>query len=226
MSGDLGFTSGVDEPQPVAAGGLLGALRAAVRAPIPRGMRSELVIDALVVALFLLQALTGILLSLYYQASPVTVGESVRFLMRDVNSGWLIRGVHHWSSHALILLAAARLVWIFWRGSYRGGNAATWYLGLFLLALLVWAASSGDVLTWDDQAYWRTRRLLEGIEAWPLVGAWLADVVRGGPEVSGTTLTRTYSAHSLFVPWLVWLSLVAHAFLLVQRVKLARRRAA
>ena len=194
-------------------------LHRALRAPVPSEFRIDLGLGGLVMATFLTQVTTGILLTLYYQSSTVTVADSVQFIMRDVGWGWLVRGLHHWSSSALIVLCALVIVRMLLFGLYRHGNAGAWYIAWSVLGLVGVLAFSGELLAWDNQAYWRVRSALSGIESVPLVGASLAEILRGGKEVSGTTLSRTYSLHTLFVPWLVWMLLLSQAGLLIARVR-------
>ena len=198
--------------------GLLHLTRNALRTPVPPAARADLAFAVSLLVLFLLQVFTGILLTLYYQPSPETVSDSVQFIMRDVSWGWLIRGLHHWTSPALVLLCSLHLARVMYRGLYRFGQAWVWYVGLAVLALVLAETLSGDLLNWDNLAYWRVRHLLESVESLAWIGPTLADILRGGPEVSATTLSRTYSAHTLFVPWLAWMLLLINVALLVRRV--------
>ncbi len=200
--------------------GLRVALRDSLRAPVPQAMRTELGILWIVSALFAIQVVTGILLSLYYQSSPAAVGESIAFLMRDVSWGWLIRGLHHWAGQAMILAVAVRVVHLFWTAGYARGRAWAWYAGVLLFWSSTVATLSGDLLPWDETAYWRVTRLIAGLEAIPLVGSFLAEVVRGGTEVTATTLARTYSAHALFLPWVLWLLLLGDLWFAARRAAL------
>lgn len=198
--------------------GLLYLIRRGGRTPIPADARTDLAVAVSLLGLFLIQVFTGILLSLYYQPSPELVSDSVQFIMRDVTSGWLVRGLHHWSSPALAMLCALHLLRVFAGGRYRGGQAWIWYVGLSVLALVLAEAFTGDILNWDNIAYWRLRHLLESIESMFGVGPTVADILRGGPEVGATTLSRAYSAHTLFVPWLAWMLLVINLSLLARRI--------
>ena len=85
--------------------------------------------------------------------------------------------------------------------------------------LVILSAFTGELLTWDNDAYWRVRAILADVETIPLLGPELAAIVRGGSEVSATTLSRTYSAHSLFVPWMVWMLLISSFGLIVRDVR-------
>jgi quinol-cytochrome oxidoreductase complex cytochrome b subunit len=198
---------------------LRDTLKRALRTPIPREFTLELLLVGLILVGFLTQVFTGILLTLYYQASPVTVADSVQFIMRDVSWGWLVRGLHHWSSSALIVLCALHLLHSLLLGRYRFGNAASWYVGWIVLALVTLLAFTGDLLLWDNQAYWRVERLLAEIESLPGFGPSLATMLRGGSQVCATTLSRTYSLHTLFVPWLVWMLLLTSSALFIARIR-------
>ncbi|MCY3001586.1 MAG: cytochrome b N-terminal domain-containing protein [Planctomycetota bacterium] len=198
--------------------GIPDMLKAALRSPIPHELRGDLGLGALVIALFLLQVFTGILMSLYYQPSPDAVAESVQYIMRDVSWGWLVRGLHHWSSSALIVACLVHLARAVLAARYRG-RAWYWYLGVLATMLVILSAFTGELLTWDNDAYWRVRAILADVETIPLVGPELAAIVRGGSEVSATTLSRTYSAHSLFVPWMVWMLLISSFGLIVRDVR-------
>lgn len=199
--------------------GLLAMARAALRTPIPEHVRADLGFGALIIALFLVQVFTGIMLSLYYQPSPDSVSESVQFIMRDVSQGWLVRGLHHWASSGLVAMCALHLVRVFVGARYRNGRSWIWYIGALVLLLVIASTFTGEILGWDNAAYWRVRGLLEGLEELPLIGPGLADIVRGGPEVSATTLSRTYTVHAMFVPWLVWMLLIANLALIVRDMR-------
>lgn len=201
------------------APGLLAAVGSVLRGPVPEAYRGRLAFAWTVLLLFLVQVGTGILLSFYYQASSAAVTGSVQYIMRDVQWGWLMRGVHHWASQALIVLLLGRLCVVLVAGGYRGVRATGWFVGLALLWLFVLAGFSGELLTWDNGAYWRTHGLLARVELLPLVGHGLATILRGGADISTMTLSRIYSMHSLLVPWLIWMLLVLNLWFLARRIQ-------
>ncbi len=200
--------------------GVFQLARHTLRAPIPHALRGDLGMAVLVLALFLLQVFTGILLSLYYQPSPETVAESMQFIMRDVSWGWLLRGLHHWVSTGLILVCCAHLARALVGARYRG-REWFWYLGACILPLVVALSFTGELLVWDNQAYWTVREFLGDVETIPAVGPELADIVRGGSDVNASTLSRVWTAHALFAPWLVWMLLTANLALIVRDVRRA-----
>lgn len=200
--------------------GLPALAARALRAPIPHELRGDVGFSVLLIALFLLQAFTGILLSLYYQPAPDSVAESMQFIMRDVSWGWLIRGLHHWTSTALIVVCCAHLGRALVGARYRG-REWFWYLGALVLLLMVALAFTGELLAWDNRAYWTVREFLADLETIPLVGPEVADIVRGGSDVNASTLSRTWTAHALFAPWLVWMLLAANFALIVRDLRRA-----
>jgi len=190
-----------------------------LRGPVPPAERVDLQLGLLILFLFLLQVATGILLAFFYQPSPATVADSVQVIMRDVDWGWVVRGVHHWASQAILLLCAFHVARILFRGAYRGRSSSSWSLGLLVLFCVTLLAYSGELLVWDQTAFWRITHALLQIESAPLVGPWTAHVLRGGEEVSATTLSRIFSVHSLFLPWVLGALVVFEAWFFAERLR-------
>ncbi len=199
--------------------GMLPTLWLVLRSPVRPEQRTELMLGLGILLCFVLQVTTGILLALFYQPSPATVAESVQLIMRDVDWGWLVRGLHHWTANALLPLCALQIVWLLATGKYKGRSSSTWYLGLLVLGLSVLLAYSGELLVWDNRAFWRITQALQQVESAPFFGRWLAHVLRGGDEVNATTLSRVFTLHSLLLPWTLWLVVVAEAWFLARRLR-------
>lgn len=199
--------------------GMFHTLWLVLRSPVRPEQRTELMLGIGILLLFVLQVTTGILLALFYQPSPATVAESVQLIMRDVDWGWLVRGLHHWTANALLPLCALQIVWLLASGRYKGRSSSAWYLGLLVLGLSMMLAYSGELLVWDNRAFWRITLALQQIESAPFFGQWLAHVLRGGEEVNATTLSRVFTLHSLLLPWILWLVVVAEAWFLARRLR-------
>jgi quinol-cytochrome oxidoreductase complex cytochrome b subunit len=197
--------------------GLLGALFQAMRHPVSPRSRGYLAFGWLILMLFFIQVLTGILLSLYYQPSPEMAYESVKFILRDVTSGWLVRGAHHWAAQGMVALGLLQLLRIFVSGAYKGQNRTLWTIGILLLLLTFGFCLTGNLLPWDQRAYWSALFALEGVEAIPLAGPALGHVLRGGDEVGAATLSRFYSIHALILPWLMFYLVLVHLWLMARR---------
>ena len=199
--------------------GMVQTLWLVLRSPVRPEQRTELMLGLGILLCFVLQVATGILLALFYQPSPATVAESVQLIMRDVDWGWLVRGLHHWTANALLPLCALQIVWLLATGKYKGRSSSGWYLGLLVLGLSVLLAYSGELLVWDNRAFWRITNALQQVESAPFFGQWLAHVLRGGDEVNATTLSRVFTLHSLLLPWTLWLVVVAEAWFLARRLR-------
>jgi len=187
-----------------------------LRSPVPPGYHGWLAFGWMILLLFLVQIGTGILLSFYYQPSPETASESVRYLMRDVDYGWLVRGAHHWAGVGILVLGVLQFLRVFIQGTYRGARAANWCIGLVLMTFMLLFAFTGDLLTWDQKAYWVLDAALRRVAELPLIGPSLALAVRGGAEVTGATLSRVYSTHVMLLPWITFFLVLLNLWLLSQ----------
>ena len=98
--------------------GLGRTLWGVLRSPVPPRHRADLSFGLLLLFLFVVQVATGILLSFYYQPTPTAVSESIQRIVRDVDWGWLVRGLHHWTGQVAILVSAAALVRAFLRRAF------------------------------------------------------------------------------------------------------------
>jgi quinol-cytochrome oxidoreductase complex cytochrome b subunit len=196
--------------------GVLQTLGRVLRSPVPPERARRLAFGWSALALFLVLGTTGALLSIYYLPAPEAANESVRFVVREVAFGWLVRGLHRWGATLLLACAAAQLVRVFLTGSYRGGRAGSWVLGLVLLLLVVGLAFTGELLPWDARSARLAAAALAGTEAIPVAGPALAHWMRGGPEIGVATLARANAAHVLILPWLAFLVLALSLWLLAR----------
>jgi quinol-cytochrome oxidoreductase complex cytochrome b subunit len=142
-----------------------------------------------------LQIITGILLTLYYVPEPTQAYASVDYITNDLTFGWLIRGLHHWGSSAMVLLVILHMVRVIAYGAYKYPREATWFSGVALLLLTFSFGFTGYLLPWDQRAYWATVVGTRIGEVTPFVGGSLKNIMLGGEEISGLTLTRFYGAH-------------------------------
>jgi cytochrome b6 len=163
--------------------------------------------------LFLIQVATGILLLFYYRPSAEDAYESVKFLMAEVEFGWLIRSIHSWSANLMIFTAFLHLFSVLLMRAYRKPREMTWISGVMLLGLAMAFGFTGYLLPWNELAYFATRVGTQIMEAVPLVGSFMATVLRGGDDVSGATLTRFYAIHVAVLPMITTMLLGLHLFM-------------
>lgn len=200
-------------------GGFLREAAAVRVSPRYRGLRW---LSAVALALLAVQLGTGILLSLYYYPEPEAAYASTRFLNERVPAGWLIRAVHHWAGELLLLAVVVHVAFAYFRRAYEHPREYHWLVGALILPAIVAFRFTGRVLPWDTIGYEATRRGLDLVEAVPVLGHLTATWLRGGEDMGPNTLSRFFTTHTLILPWLLLLLLVAHLYL-VRRYGLKER---
>ncbi len=162
-----------------------------------------------IICLFL-QALTGVLMAFAYQATPDSAYTSTYHIANEIPYGWLVRTVHAWGAVLVVLFVTVHIVSVFLAASYRGDRQAKWFLGIFALLVCVALGVSGQLLPWDQAAYWSTSESISLTRQVPLVGEWVAGVMLGGTSIGAATLTRFSSAHIMLLPAMLVGLLVFH----------------
>ena len=180
---------------------------------IPGGARWRYVWGSTLVFTFLLQVLTGLLLWTAYSPSIRAAWESVYFIQYQMELGWLIRGLHHYASHVMIVLLVCHLVQVVIAGAYRSPREINWWFGLLLLGLVLGTALTGYLLPWDERGYWATQVTTKILGIVPLLGPTLERLLLGGPTYGHHTLTRFFALHAGFLPALLVLVTVLHVVL-------------
>ncbi len=164
---------------------------------------------------FLVQFVTGILLLIYYRPGPEAY-DSVRRITYDVDFGWLVRSAHSWSANLMVFCLFVHMGSTFFMKAYRKPREFAWWSGLLLLFLTLTFGFSGYLLPMDELAYFATKVGLEIPGAMPLIGSWMADLMRGGPDVTADTVQRFFALHVAVLPLVALLVLTFHLYL-VQR---------
>jgi len=192
-------------------------LEAFLKKPVPKhAIRWYFCLGGITFALFLIQGVTGILLSMYYKPTPGEAYESILFIMNNVRFGWLIRSIHSWSATLMIAFCVAHMLRVFITGSYKNPRELNWVAGMVLLLLTLAFGFTGYLLPWDQKALWGSTVGSEILGIVPGVGAWLLGLLRGGADITGLTLTRFYGIHMLVLPVLVFVFLAIH-FVIIRR---------
>lgn len=164
---------------------------------------------------FLVQALTGVLLLLYYRPGPEAY-ESVRQISFDTNFGWLIRSAHSWAANLMILAIFIHMFSVFFMKAYRQPREFGWWSGMGLLLLSMVFGFSGYLLPMNELAFFATKVGLEIPASFPLLGAKMASLVRGGLDVNEYTVQRFFALHVVILPAL-FLPLLGFHLWLVQK---------
>ena len=137
--------------------------------------------------------------------------------------GWLVRGMHKWGASAMIVVVFLHMGRVFFFGSYKYPRELTWVTGAMLLILTMFMGLTGYLLVWDQKAYWATVVAVNITASAPIIGPYIADILRAGPEFGPDTLSRFYSIHMLVIPGGIATFIGLHLFLIT---KLGHRRAA
>jgi quinol-cytochrome oxidoreductase complex cytochrome b subunit len=192
-------------------------LEAFLKKPVPKhAIRWYFCLGGITFALFIIQGVTGILLSLYYKPTPNEAYESILFIMNNVRFGWLIRSIHSWSATLMIAFCVAHMLRVFVTASYKNPRELNWIAGVVLLLLTLAFGFTGYLLPWDQKALWGSTVGSEILGVVPLIGEALLKLLRGGLEITGLTLTRFYGIHMLVLPVLAFIFLGVH-FVIIRR---------
>lgn len=196
---------------------LPGLWRRFAEHPVPGGPRLRYVLPAVLVYLFAQECVLGVLLASYYSPSATDAWASTVYLNDQVDSGWLVRGLHHYGLSAMILAAVAYLVQLAVTGDYKRPRELVWLCGLGLVAVLMGLGVTGNILPWDEQGYWAAQVELGIMEQTP-GGETLRTLVQGGAEPGNLTLTRLFTLHAFVLP-LVGTALLAGIVVLGRRAQ-------
>jgi ubiquinol-cytochrome c reductase cytochrome b subunit len=150
-----------------------------------------------------LQVVTGILLALVYTPSASEAWSSLQFLNHNVTLGWYLRAMHGWGSNFMIAVVLVHMVQVFLFGAYKFPRELTWILGVFLLLMTLGMAFTGQVLRFDQDAYWGLGIGASIMSRVPLIGAPLVHILLGGPIIGGATLSRFFALHVFVIPGLL-----------------------
>src|SRR5438128_1638148 len=148
--------------------------------PIPGGASWIYVFGSATLFLFLLQAITGVFLAVYYAPTPDHAYDSIRYIETQVLFGPFVRGLHHWGASAMVVAIGLHMLQVFLYGAYKPPREVMWMVGVLLLLLTMGFAFTGYLLPWDQNAYWATQVGINMVGSVPVVGTFLVKVMRGG----------------------------------------------
>jgi ubiquinol-cytochrome c reductase cytochrome b subunit len=152
---------------------------------------------------FMLQIVTGILLALIYVPSAGEAWNSLQILNHGISLGWFIRGLHGWGSNFMVAIVLIHMVQVFLFGAYKFPRELTWMIGVFLLLMTLAMAFTGQVLRFDQDAYWGLGIGASIASRVPVIGPWAVNLMLGGPIIAGATLSRFFAVHVFVVPGLL-----------------------
>jgi quinol-cytochrome oxidoreductase complex cytochrome b subunit len=166
--------------------------------------------------LFLLQGITGIMLTVYYIPSPDHAYDSIQYIMTGVSYGWLIRGIHHWGASLMVLIVFFHMLRTYFFGAYKYPREFTWFTGVFLLLLTLGMGFTGYLLPWNQRAYWATTVATSIAGTVPFIGNFINQVLRGGMDLSAVTLARFFSVHIWWFPAMIAGLIGVHMYMVIR----------
>jgi ubiquinol-cytochrome c reductase cytochrome b subunit len=180
---------------------LAAPIREAAEHPVPRNTASWFyVFGSAALTVFILQLVTGILLALIYVPSASEAWSSLQALNHQVALGWFIRAMHGWGSNFMVAIVLIHMVQVFLFGAHKFPRELTWVIGVFLLLMTLGMAFSGQVLRFDQDAYWGLGIGASIASRVPIAGPAIVKLMLGGPIIAGATLSRFFALHVFVIP--------------------------
>jgi len=195
---------------------LSGGLRWLMFRKVPKGTNWFYTLGSATLFAFLSQAVTGVFLAMFYDPSPTRAYESMRYITDEAFLGEFVRGMHKWGSTVMVILVFLHMARTFFFGAYKYPRELNWVTGVALLILTMVMSFTGYLLPFDQRSYWATIVGVNINGTGPLIGPYLSDFLRAGPEFGALTLSRFYAIHMMLVPGLIAALIGAHLYLVAK----------
>ncbi len=194
-----------------------GPVKDAALHKVPRSTASWwYVFGSAAFTLLLLQVVTGILLALVYSPTAANAWNSLNVLNHQIPLGWFIRALHGWGSNFMVAIVFIHMCQVFLFGAYKFPRELTWIVGVFLLLMTLGMAFTGQVLRFDQDAYWGLGIGVFMMSRVPLIGGALVHFLLGGPNISGATLSRFFTLHVFVIPGLLLSFAMVHVWMVLK----------
>jgi ubiquinol-cytochrome c reductase cytochrome b subunit len=196
---------------------LADPLRETMQHRVPRESGSWFyVFGSAAFTVLLLQVVTGILLALLYEPSAGEAWNSLQVLNHQIPLGWFIRALHGWGSNFMVAIVLIHMVQVFLFGAYKFPRELTWMIGVLLLLLTLGMAFTGQVLRFDQDAYWGLGIGASISSRIPVIGPWIVKLLLGGPIIAGATLSRFFALHVFVIPGMLLTFVGVHLLLVLK----------
>jgi quinol-cytochrome oxidoreductase complex cytochrome b subunit len=191
---------------------------------VPRDVSWTQTLGSAALTAFIVQALTGGILAMYYEPSsaidpntgkPIAYS-SIEVITNELTWGWLVRGMHRWGASVFIILLFLHMGRVFLFGAYKYPRELTWITGVLILVTGMLMGFTGYLLPWDQTAYWASAVGINLNGTAPFLGPWLAQFLAGGPEIGSETLAKFYAMHMLLIPGALIALIFVHIYLVTR----------
>ncbi|MGP1354676.1 MAG: cytochrome b [Parasphingopyxis sp.] len=181
--------------------------------PVPRNLNYFWNFGVLAGLALMIQIVTGVVLAMHYAANSEIAFASVEHIMRDVNSGWLMRYLHQNGASFFFIVVYIHIFRGLYFGSYKAPREMVWLLGLVIFLLMMATAFMGYVLPWGQMSYWGAQVITGLFAAIPLVGETIQQWLLGGFAPDNAALNRFFSLHYL-LPFVIAGCIILHIWAL------------
>lgn len=160
--------------------------------------------------LFLILIVTGVMLMVYYVPSPEQAYQNMKDLEFVVSAGLVMRNMHRWAAHLMVVTVVLHLCRVFYTGAYKPPREFNWLLGVGLLLLTLALSFTGYLLPWDQLAFWAITVGTNISGYAPFIGAKLKFLMLGGEIVGEAALLRFYVLHVVVLPGVALVMIAVH----------------
>ena len=189
--------------------------------PVPAALERRIgwwyIFGSVTLAVFIVQIATGVGLAMTYVPAPNSAYDTLQFITRDATLGAIVRGIHYWGAGAMVVIVLVHMTQVFLFGAYKYPREINWLSGSLLLLATLAMAFTGQLLRWDQDAFWAIVVAAEQAARAPFIGDWLARLIVAGDTVGGATLTRFYATHVFLIPAAMFGLVGLHLYLVVKR---------
>lgn len=160
--------------------------------------------------LFIFLTVTGIFLMFFYRPSTEVVYTDMSNLHTAVAFGQLVRNLHRWSAHLMVITVFLHMARVFYTGSYKPPREFNWMIGVILLLITLLLAFTGYLLPWDQLAIWAVTVGTQMAGESPVIGKEVSFALLGGVQIGASTLIRWYTLHVLALPFIILILMAIH----------------
>ncbi|HEX3542879.1 MAG TPA: cytochrome b N-terminal domain-containing protein, partial [Acidimicrobiales bacterium] len=153
--------------------------------------------------LFIILTVTGIFLMFFYRPAAANAWGDIKGLQTAVTFGLLVRNMHRWAAHLMVLSVFLHMALVFYHGAYKPPREFNWVIGVILLLLTLLLSFTGYLLPWDQLALWAVTVGTNMMGYTPVFGSQVQYVLIGGATISSATLLRWYVLHVLMFPFVI-----------------------
>ena len=171
---------------------------------------------SLAMVVLVMQLLSGIFLTMFYKVGDTSAFDSVEYIMREVDYGWLIRYLHTTGASAFFIVIYLHMYRALMYGSYKAPRELLWLFGMFIYLALMAEAFMGYVLPWGNMSYWAAQVIINLFSTIPVVGPSLVEWIRGDYGVADATVDRFFALHVVAIPLVLLLLVTLHLVALRQ----------